>query len=77
MLAQSGSFVGFGPSTYSFFLSEYRTLQGMATARSVLVDGSKIGTGAASPFLMKYYRFRKNKLMYNGQYTKYKQSALL
>mmetsp|Transcript_9294 Transcript_9294/g.27924 ORF Transcript_9294/g.27924 Transcript_9294/m.27924 type:complete len:628 (+) Transcript_9294:75-1958(+) len=44
VLAQSGSFVGFGPSTYSFFLSEYRTLQGMATARSVLVDGSKIGT---------------------------------
>lgn len=48
VLAQSGAFVGFGPSTYSFFLSEYRTLQGMATARSVLVDGSKIGTGATA-----------------------------
>ena len=35
VLAHSTRFVGFGPSTYSFFLREYRTMQ----ARSVWVLG--------------------------------------
>jgi hypothetical protein len=35
VLAKSTRFVGFGPSTYSFFLREYRTMQ----ARSVWVLG--------------------------------------
>lgn len=51
VLANSGAFVGFGPSTYSFFLSEYRTLQSGATNRSVLVDGSAIGTGQQKPYV--------------------------
>jgi hypothetical protein len=46
VLASSKGFVGFGPSTYSFFLAEYRTLLGEDAGDSVLVDGSKIGTGA-------------------------------
>lgn len=44
MLAKGHSFVGFGASTFSYYLREYRLISGLPTARSVLVDASAIGT---------------------------------
>lgn len=44
VLAQGHSFVGFGSSTFSFYLREFRSLSGVPPARSVLVDASVIGT---------------------------------
>ena len=44
VLANAHSFVGFEPSTFSFFLSQYRVLQGMDPSSSVLVEGKIIGT---------------------------------
>ena len=38
--------MGFGSSTFSFFLQEYRVLQGLPRSASVLVDASAIGTDA-------------------------------
>ena len=44
VLAQADRFVGFEPSTFSFFLTQYRVLQGLEASSSVLVDGKIIGT---------------------------------
>ncbi len=44
VLAQARRFVGFEPSTFSFFLSQYRVLQGLEASSSVLVEGKIIGT---------------------------------
>ena len=44
VLAKARTFVGFEPSTFSFFLSQYRVLQGLDPSRSVLVEGKIIGT---------------------------------
>lgn len=44
VLAQADKFVGFEPSTFSFFLTQYRVLQGLEASSSVLVDGKVIGT---------------------------------
>ena len=46
VLARGARYVGFGSSTFSFFLREYRTLQGLPRSSSVLVDASIIGTDA-------------------------------
>jgi len=46
VLAQGARYVGFGSSTFSFFLREYRVLQGLSRSSSVLVDASIIGTDA-------------------------------
>lgn len=44
ILARSNKFVGFGPSTFSTFLREHRTLHGTPPAHSLLVNASRIGT---------------------------------
>lgn len=44
VLAKGKYFVGFGSSTFSFYLREHRVLQGMQRSSSVLVDASVIGT---------------------------------
>ena len=44
VLAGGQGFVGFGSSTFSFYLREYRALKGVPRASSVLVDASAIGT---------------------------------
>jgi hypothetical protein len=44
ILARTEKFVGFGPSTFSFYLREHRILHGMPAELSVLVNASKIGT---------------------------------
>lgn len=44
VLAKANSFVGFEPSTFSFFLTQYRVLQGLEASSSVLVEGAIIGT---------------------------------
>ena len=44
VLANGDAFVGFGTSTFSFYLREYRALQGMPRSTSVLVDASIVGT---------------------------------
>lgn len=44
VLAGAQGFVGFGSSTFSFYLREYRALQGIPKSSSVLVDASAIGT---------------------------------
>lgn len=44
VLAGGQGFVGFGSSTFSFYLREYRALKGISRASSVLVDASAIGT---------------------------------
>ena len=44
VLAKASSFVGFEPSTFSFFLSQYRVLLGLDPSSSVLVEGEIIGT---------------------------------
>ena len=46
VLAGGTRYVGFGSSTFSFFLQEYRVLQGLPRSASVLVDASAIGTDA-------------------------------
>jgi hypothetical protein len=46
ILARSHKFVGFGPSTFSTYLREHRTLHGTPPARSLLVNASRIGTDA-------------------------------
>ena len=46
VLARGARYVGFGSSTFSFFLREYRVLQGLSRSSSVLVDASIIGTDA-------------------------------
>lgn len=46
VLAGGARYVGFGSSTFSFFLQEYRVLQGLPRSASVLVDASAIGTDA-------------------------------
>ena len=42
ILANAQQFVGFGPSTFSFYMREYRALQGMHRSTSFLLDGSSI-----------------------------------
>lgn len=44
VLARGATFVGFGSSTFSFYLREYRMLSGINRTTSVLVDASVIGT---------------------------------
>ncbi|KAK9785429.1 hypothetical protein WJX73_009533 [Symbiochloris irregularis] len=44
VLAQGRAFVGFGSSTFSFYLREYRALHNIPRSSSVLVDASAIGT---------------------------------
>ncbi len=44
VLARSAQFVGFGSSTFSFFLREFRALSGTPRSASLLVDASAIGT---------------------------------
>lgn len=44
VLAQGSAFVGFGSSTFSFYLREFRSLAGIPRSTSVLVDASVIGT---------------------------------
>jgi len=44
ILARAEKFVGFGPSTFSFFLREHRILHGVLPTQSVLVNASRIGT---------------------------------
>ena len=44
VLAQSSKFVGFGPSTFSFMLKQYRTLNGRA--ESWLTDFDSVGSKA-------------------------------
>ena len=46
VLARGARYVGFGSSTFSFYLKEYRVLQGLPRGSSVLVDASIIGTDA-------------------------------
>lgn len=44
VLARGKRFVGFGSSTFSFFLREFRALHGISRSTSGLVDASVIGT---------------------------------
>lgn len=44
VLARAQRFVGFGSSTFSFYLREYRALQGISRKLAGLVDASIIGT---------------------------------
>jgi len=44
VLYQGDNFVGFGSSTFSFYLREYRSLKGTPRFLSILVDASAIGT---------------------------------
>ena len=44
VLARGATFVGFGSSTFSFYLREYRALFGINRTSTVLVDASVIGT---------------------------------
>ena len=44
VLSQGMSFVGFGSSTFSFYLREHRSARGISPAKSILVDSSMIGT---------------------------------
>ena len=44
VLSRGHAFVGFGSSTFSFYLREFRVLNGLARASSVMVDASVIGT---------------------------------
>jgi len=44
VLAKGRRFVGFGSSTFSFYLQQYRLLQGFPEASSVLVNASVITT---------------------------------
>ena len=44
VLARGARFVGFGPSTFSFFLREFRALAGTPRGASLLVNGTRIGT---------------------------------
>ena len=44
VLMKGERFVGFGASTFSFYLAEIRNLDGMPRERSVLVNASAIGT---------------------------------
>lgn len=44
VLSNGKYFVGFGSSTFSFYLREYRALQSIPRSSSVLVDASVIGT---------------------------------
>jgi len=47
VLARAASFVGFGSSTFSFYLREHRALVGgLPRSSSILVDASAIGTDA-------------------------------
>ena len=46
VLAKAHAFVGFKPSTFSFFASQYRTLSGFSPDSSVLVEGLAITTNA-------------------------------
>ena len=44
VLARGRNFVGFGSSTFSFYLREHRALNAIPRSSSVLVDASVIGT---------------------------------
>jgi hypothetical protein len=44
VLSKGKAFVGFGSSTFSFYLREYRALASIPRSSSVLVDASIIGT---------------------------------
>ena len=46
VLAQGYRFVGFGSSTFSFYLQQFRALQGLSLGSSVLVNASAITTDA-------------------------------
>jgi hypothetical protein len=44
VLARGARFVGFGSSTFSFFLREFRALAGTPRSASLLANASLIGT---------------------------------
>ena len=44
ILARAEKYVGFAPSTFSFYLREHRMLHGGAPSQSILVNASRIGT---------------------------------
>ena len=44
VLSRGKAFVGFGSSTFSFYLREHRALSSIPRSSSVLVDASVIGT---------------------------------
>ena len=44
ILARAEKYVGFAPSTFSFYLREHRILHGGPPSQSVLVNASRIGT---------------------------------
>jgi hypothetical protein len=45
VLARARRFVGFGSSTFSYYLREYRALQyGLPKSTSLLINSSRIGT---------------------------------
>ncbi|KDD71689.1 hypothetical protein H632_c4559p0, partial [Helicosporidium sp. ATCC 50920] len=44
ILAHAGGFVGFGSSTFSFYLAEYRHLMGAPAESSFLINATRIGT---------------------------------
>ena len=44
VLSRGKAFVGFGSSTFSFYLREHRALNSIPRSSSVLVDASVIGT---------------------------------
>lgn len=70
VLAKARSFVGFEPSTFSFFLSQYRVLQGLEPSSSVLVEGKIIGTNtlfeAAAVVVEHGFQQQKQVLEENG-----------
>ena len=46
VLAKAKTFVGFKPSTFSFFVTQYRLLRGFSAESSMLVQADGIGTNA-------------------------------
>jgi hypothetical protein len=70
VLAKAHRFVGFEPSTFSFFLSQYRVLQGLESSSSVLVEGKIIGTNtlfeAAAVVVEHGFQQQKQALEENG-----------
>ena len=44
ILARADKFVGFAPSTFSFYLREHRMLNGFPASQSTLINASRIGT---------------------------------
>lgn len=44
VLANGNQFIGFEPSTFSFYLREFRALNGRDRSTSILIKGTSIGT---------------------------------